>query len=239
MATFMVRLRDEEFPLCRDSFQELFPECIWTSALEMSSDSMIEVENPAVTPKLVRLLQRMAETKTFGQPDPDITPEEYRAAHRYLNIPILACMAYPAQDYQLYWSGQNEMTIRQKCCLERYESFLYVALVHGTIIVMEYIWAKIPATQTVPWDEHIMVQAATFGRLSLVEGLLRRGLTPYTEHKNCSECKWNVFFTAEKKDQLDIVQMMLLRLHPAMVVRYAPLVKPKTAKILLTHPELE
>src|SRR5581483_11968763 len=103
MATFTVQLKDgHQFTLPLDTFREMFPECIWTSALEgvEESGTLIEVENPVVTIEVMALLTQMTQTKRFGHPSNDITPEGYRAAHRYLNIPIFASMAWP--EYETY-----------------------------------------------------------------------------------------------------------------------------------------
>jgi hypothetical protein len=233
--TFTVKLGPHERKIPRESFRQMFPECIWNSALEMSTDTVIEVTHPSVTRKIVTQIQVMCYQKTYDADDPEITQEEYRAAHRYLNIPIFACMLCP--EYNRYWFPDQAAKIRQ-VTLADYPGYMTFTVNAQTLAVMEYVWAKIPASETVNIDQHALIMAAKKGDVALIEGLLRRGLTPLTEHK-CSDCKVNALLTASRAGMVPIVKMMVPRLCPVTVIGYLPLIHIESARIILQHPGIE
>lgn len=231
---FTVHLQDNsKWQLPIETFRQLFPECIWISALEMSTDTAITCENPAVSERILQLLQRMCRDSSYGCLETTIPPEEYRAAHRYLNIPIFACMAYP--EYERYWFYGQEMELR-RVTLAQYQGYMTFTLNAQTLAVMEYVWAKIPASETVDIDRHALITAVKTSQTALVEGLFRRGLSPLTEHK-CESCKYNALLTADRLGYQEILAMMVPRLRPEICVEYVPLIK--RAHVLLKHPGLE
>lgn len=233
--TFTVKLANHGRTIPRETFQQMFPECIWNSALEMSTDTVIEVTHPSVTRKIVSQIRVMCYQKRYGFVNSEITPDEYRAAHHYLNIPIFACMTFP--DYNQYWGPYQEEMIRKITFVE-YPDYMTFALNVQTLAVMEYIWARIPASETVNVDQHALIVATKKGYLPLIEGLFRRGLSPLSEHK-CAECKFNALLSADRAKQLDVIGIMVSRLRPETIIEFLPISSIESAPYLLRHPEMK
>jgi hypothetical protein len=232
MTTFTVCLdKGSKWLLPLENFRQLFPECVWTSALDMSLDTLITCEHPAVSERILELLLRMCQDGCYGHPDAKISSDEYRAAHRYLNIPIFACMAEP--KFAQVWRQETKFQEKLEDIFE-YELWLIESIQEETLALMEYIWAKIPPTETLAIDRVYVKMAAVNGWIWLLEGLFRRGFTPMTE---CNS-KFIVLIAADNNRD-ECVRWMLPKISPDDIPGVCCCVKPDMARILLTHPQLE
>lgn len=233
MTTFTIQTSNRKelhFPM--ESFRQLFPESVWTSALEMSSDTVITCENPVVSERILQLLQRMCHDNRYGSLDTTITSEEYIAAHRYLNIPIFACMTEP--KFTEMWVSDPKVFRNDLEDITQYQGWLSHSMENETLAIMDYIWAKIPASETVSIDRGYVRMAAEMGWIWLLKGFFRRGFTPLTE---CNSKSILRIAADNKRDEC--FRWMLPIISPDKIPELCCYLKPNMAKMALMHSQLE
>lgn len=172
--TFYVRIQNYTWSFPKKKFQKFFPESMLTSALELSFDSIITLDNPEVTPEIMAYLWFLLK---FGF----VLPPRHlktRTAGDYLNIPILLIASNPCLR-NLSQRG-NLLDVKSMYKPEKYWSLLSTAARVSDLDVIKYLFGLIPAQMTQSMDAMLMVDAAIAGWAEVFRLLLRRGLNPRT-----------------------------------------------------------
>jgi hypothetical protein len=171
---FYVRVQNYTWAFPKKKFQQFFPDSMLTSALELSSDSIITLDNPEVTPEIMAYLWFILK---FGF----VLPPRHlqtRTAGAYLGIPILliaanSCLRNLAQR-------GNLLDAKAMSDPEKYWPLISTAARVNDLDVVRYLFSLIPAEITQSMDAMLMLDAAIAGWAEVFRLLLQRGLNPRT-----------------------------------------------------------
>lgn len=172
--TFYVRLQNYTWEFPKKKFQQLFPDSMLTSALELSSDSIITLDNPKVTPEIMAYLWFILKYG-FVLPPRHL---QTRTAGAYLGIPILLIAANPCLR-NLSQRG-NLLDAKAMSNPEKYWPLISTAARVNDIDVVRYLFGLIPGEMTQSMDSMLMLDAAIAGWAEVFRLLLQRGLNPRT-----------------------------------------------------------
>lgn len=170
--TFYIQLAGVHWAFPRQRFQSLFPDSMVVAALESSSETIIPLENPSVTPEIISYLWFITKYRFTLPPLGMVT----KHAGDYLGIPILLIAANSCLRTIPKLGNLLEKQAMQQA--GKYWHVVSAAAKVEAIDVLRYIFQLIPAEITLEMDGILMLDASINGWSEVFRVLLRRGLNP-------------------------------------------------------------
>lgn len=223
-------------------FREVFPECIWSEACGMDGhDVTLMVEQPIITPTVLKLMDFIIRRgyHALGYLPNDIN---YLAVDRYLNVPIFRSMAQPKFKYYWRWF-RMKVLVNIPMSTAQYEEILALTLQHKTMVLVEFIWPKIPRDAHSPLELTYLLKAVESQYIDLCSGLLHRGVSPLMPEAKTKitplemAIRKGVIVAGEM--QSTFIEMMLPYISPMSLVQLVPEVPSTIMHYLISHPNLQ